>query len=312
MKWHSELREGTIKTGSNRPNFDSKWGRYRPAQRFNVDQVPLPFAIDTKTTYEEPVAKEKRKDHKVWVAQPGSGLEKRQCSLQVCFSPVKDRCRIAIIFRGKGKISEDERLAYHKGVDVYFQKCAWADKEVSVDWAEKTFGPIAKDLNDEFIIFCDNLDGQTCDGFREKIKQLNGIVRYGPVGKTDTWQPVDSGFGHLLKVLISNEQQDWLEHDENMDIWLGNDGKKFTAKDRRILITHWVGDAWGKLQDPKYDHSRWRCFERTGCLLTADGSDDDKVKPEGMPEYVVPPPLLREMIPSNRSSQKAKQCLMTS
>ena len=45
------------------------------------------------------------------------------------------------------------------------------------------------------------------------------------------------------------------------------------------------------MQDPKYDHFRWRCFERTGCLLTADGSDDDKVKPEGMPEYVVPPPL---------------------
>ena len=76
-----------------------------------------------------------------------------------------------------------------------------------------------------------------------------------------------------------------------MDTWLGNNDKKLRAKDRRILITHWVGEAWEKLKSPKYDASRWKCLERTGCLLTADGSVDDKVKPEGMSAYVVPPPL---------------------
>ena len=184
MKWHSEIREGLVKTGSNLPSYDAKWGRYKPKQRFNVDQVPLPFAIDRKTTYEEPVSKEQRKDHKVWVAQPGSGLEKRQCSLQVCFSPVKDQCRIAVVFRGKGNISQDEREAYHKGVDVYFQKCAWVDREIAVEWATNTFGPAVKDL-DDFVLFCDNLDAQTCDAFRQKISDMGGVTRYGPSGKTD-------------------------------------------------------------------------------------------------------------------------------
>lgn len=280
-----------IKTGSNLPHFDPKWGRYKPCQRFNVDQVPLPFAIDTKTTYEEPAPKANRKDHKVHLAIPSSGLDKRQCSLQVCFSPVADKCRIAIIFRGKGKVTKDERLAYHKGVDVYFQKCAWVDREIACQWADKTFGPAIKDIDDGILLICDNLDGQTCDAFRKKIKALNGIVTYGPAGQTDAWQPVDSGFGRLLKILISNEQQDWLEHEQNMDKWLGNDDKKLSAKERRILLTHWTGEAFEKLKHPKYDHSRWKCFERTGCLITVDGSDDDKIKPEGMKDYIVPPPI---------------------
>ena len=30
------------------------------------------------------------------------------------------------------------------------------------------------------------------------------------------------------------------------------------------------------------------CFERTGCLITADGSDDRKIKLEGLPNYSKP------------------------
>ena len=35
----------------------------------------------------------------------------------------------------------------------------------------------------------------------------------------------------------------------------------------------------------------YRSFEKTGCLITVDGSDDDKIQPESMPGYIVPPPL---------------------
>ena len=82
------------------------------------------------------------------------------------------------------------------------------------------------------------------------------------------------------------------EMDENIDIWLGNGAeKKLDTRQRRILITHWVGDAWELLQSDEYDRSRYRCFEKTGCLITADGSGDDKINPEGLPGYVVPPSL---------------------
>ena len=85
-------------------------------------------------------------------------------------------------------------MAYHPDVDVYFQKNAWADTAVSVEWANKTL-----------------------------------------VAAVEAW-------------------------------------KKLTTSG-------------------KYDDLFKRCWETTGCLITADGSEDDKVKPEGLHNYKVPPPI---------------------
>ena len=97
MKWHATTRERLVRTGATE-NYDEKWGRFKPCQRFNVDQSPLPFAVDTKRTYE--IVEPGSRYHKVWIAQPGSGLDKRQCTLQVCFRPNGEQPRIAVIFRG--------------------------------------------------------------------------------------------------------------------------------------------------------------------------------------------------------------------
>ena len=82
----------------------------------------------------------------------------------------------------------------------------------------------------------------------------------------------------------------WLDNEDNAEKWYGNESG-FCAKDRRILITLWAGSAYQKLISKDYDDFRWRLFEKTGCLITADGSEDDKISPEGLPEYKPPPPL---------------------
>ena len=56
----------------------SKWGKRKPRLIYNVDQVPLPFASDSPITLEFEGTKN------VWVRQLGSGLDKRQCTLQLC------------------------------------------------------------------------------------------------------------------------------------------------------------------------------------------------------------------------------------
>ena len=94
------FREGVIKSGRDTEFYDNKWGRFPPPTRYNVDQVPLPFAMDVKTTYEMGTVGHK---DKVWVRQPGSGLEKRQCTLQLCFSPQDSHVKPEIIFRGTGE-----------------------------------------------------------------------------------------------------------------------------------------------------------------------------------------------------------------
>jgi len=59
---------------------------------------------------------------------------------------------------------------------------------------------------------------------------------------------------------------------------------------RRILVTKWIGEAWERYTtDPTYEDTIFKCFQRTGCLLTADGSDDNEVRPmQGMTDYVLP------------------------
>ena len=64
--------------------FRRKYGKYLPHQRFNVDQVPLPFINGMDETYEEVGAK------RVAVNQNGPALAKRQAtgklaSKLVCF-----------------------------------------------------------------------------------------------------------------------------------------------------------------------------------------------------------------------------------
>lgn len=95
----------------------------------------------------------------------------------------------------------------------------------------------------------------------------------------------------MLKTKISSLQEQWLEEDENIDLWTGNSDKKLDVKQRKIPITHWVGNAYNQLMSDEYSKTRYRCFEKTGCLITADGSEDDKISPEGLTNYVVPPPL---------------------
>ena len=256
-EWHLKFREGLIKSRPNYPNFDAQWGRFKPHQRLNVDQVPLPFVLDKATTYERPL----EKGEKVWVAFPStSGLDKRQCTLQVAFSAENNCIKIEIIFRGKGKVKEVEKKAYHKSIDVYWQDNAWADTKMSCEWVEKTLKPAIPE-GEEFVLICDNLAAQVSNDFKAAVRKINGIVYFGPPGATDIWQPVDAGYGYILKKLTAQAQDAWMELDENLDLWTQG---KLSASDRRILMTQWVGQAADKLQSSDYDHFRWRCFEKTG------------------------------------------------
>ena len=59
-----------------------------------------------------------------WISQPGPGLAKRQCSLQVIFRPEGSQPRLAIFFCGQEKrISDDEKMTWRPDVDVFPIKC---------------------------------------------------------------------------------------------------------------------------------------------------------------------------------------------
>ena len=90
--------------------------------------------FDSNRTYHQ--STEDQVNEKVWISQPGAGLDKRQCSLQICFRSEGNRPPLGIVFRRAGKrISEDERSSWHKDVYFFFQENARVDTKVAVDWA---------------------------------------------------------------------------------------------------------------------------------------------------------------------------------
>lgn len=114
--------------------------------------------------------------------------------------------------------------------------------------------------------------------FKEYLKSKNTTVWHGPPGMTDVWQPVDAGAGKMMKDLIAKEYDLYMADEDNLDRW---EKGTIPIGDRRILITQWVGKAYEKLcTEQEYIH---RLFQRTSCLITADGTDDELIHPEGFP-----------------------------
>ena len=112
-----------------------------------------------------------------------------------------------------------------------------------------------------------------------------------PPNYTDEVQPIDRGLGRHVKIYMGQQMDKWLESDENLERWESTEkGTALTASDRRILIAHWFYKA--TLKALQGDAKR-KYFEHAGALLTADGTDDDKIKLESAPvgyKLVIPAP----------------------
>ena len=210
------------------------------------------------------------------------GGDKRFGTLQICLAfdamlqqPFKGY--LSMIFRGKGSPALlAEKTAYHDEVSVTFQKCAWADRLYCSNHAANEFSKFLKDnLNNEsFTLFADSLDGQRTYRFCNAIHELNGEVMFGPKDMTHVWQPIDHGIGYLLKSLAGHFQYIWCEQPwkdglKNWDRWFSMGA--LSAKDMRILSTHWYGEAWRELTtNSKYAHALASAFVQTGCAVTDD------------------------------------------
>ena len=98
----------------------------------------------------------------------------------------------------------------------------------------------------------------------------------------------------LLKTVIKNKFEVYMEQRSvtqpdkfNWELW---ETEKLTAKEKKILIAHIVGEAWLEVCSPKYKRIRTSAFTKTGLAMTLTGSNDNTVICEGMrfPVELVP------------------------
>ena len=114
-KMHQSIRELQL----SEPRRHNRYVSFQPASVFYMDQVLLALVVDEKCTFEA------RGSKRVWVAQPGEGLDNSQATLQqLCIRSFETHSvKPAIVFRGLGKrIASSEKAQYASGVKLYFQK----------------------------------------------------------------------------------------------------------------------------------------------------------------------------------------------
>ena len=133
-QWHPSTRERLIRTSASNAVFDTKWGGFMSENWFNIDQTSCPFAFNAKQTYHLFEEGTNQYKEKVWISQPGSSLNKWECTLQIYFCPTRPHPKLAIIFRITRKHTSDDKVkTWNPDVDVYFQEKAWVDTKFSCD-----------------------------------------------------------------------------------------------------------------------------------------------------------------------------------
>src|SRR4051812_12348080 len=103
-----------------------------------------------------------------------------------------------------------------------------------------------------------------------------------PSGCTSLVQPLDVCINRPFKSRIEVLSQE--HYQRNIKQWTE---QKFTASERRILMTKWVAQAW---KDICKDHMETiiRSFRECGITVAPDGSEDYDINIRGLDSYTVP------------------------
>lgn len=233
-----------VKESATGPYHIYEDGMYPFAKRASLDQVPCMFGLNGRETLDSVGS-----DRVQIFTGKGDADQKRMCTLQICVlnlgpGGVARQPRPCIIFRGKGGAYYDkERKLYDKRVDVLFQPKAWADRPTSLAYVRESLAKtFRKDADGRrHLLFCDNLDSQKTQKFKDALRRVGADVHFGVACLTDDWQVVDNGVGKAIKSQMAEELDEMQESMSNEEL------AKMTAMDRRVMVTKAYGSAYYKV-----------------------------------------------------------------
>jgi DDE superfamily endonuclease len=182
------------------------------------------------------------------------------------------------------RFSKVEQAAWE--VTMYFQKNAWMNTEVMAHSAQKFCDHIKQQWGGKkVLLFCDNLSAHVAQETKQIYGNGNVFLYFLPPNVTESLQAIDAGYGRSMRCAIGRFLDKWLLDEDNLALW--EDEKGMLAGDRRVLMSKLVALANDEVL--KNDSVRIDCFQRTGMLMTLDGTDDDKIRPQGLTIPVVIP-----------------------
>lgn len=268
-------------------------GRYHPSTIFNIDQMALPFDFYRRRTYAP------RGDKSVKKKVMTKSWTKRQASVMILIAADGiPHCWPLVLFRGEGKGAQiqKEALFYDDRVAVYFNKKAYINTETMLRWIDKLYSTAVQTSQKllsigpnsppaPFLLTLDTCPTHCTLPVLKALSapHLNTTTAFIPEGMTGYLQPEDTHINKPFKQYISDFLQTYINEE-----WKSQFPAKGNVKvrERRILITKCVGDAWDKLHQEHSDLIQ-KSFRDTGISLQPDGSEDHLINIRDLPSLAV-------------------------
>ena len=248
-----------------------------------MDQTPLPFVLHDGKTYNDKGKKE------IWCATAPSGLDKRQCTVQLTiFADGKPRVRPTIIFRGQGKrVSKTEKDAWDSRVCVMFQEKAWCDEAIMKAWIDREWSNTFTNPHDPCssgkILVADVHTAQQTEALKTALLKYKTELVNVPPRCTSWVQPLDVSVNKPFKEEVKRHHEKHMS--DNLQLYTES---KLSAWQRCVLLTKWVAEAWKEINRNK--ETVIRSFKKCGVSLTLDEKENDAINIEGIPDYEMPQP----------------------
>ena len=282
--------------------LDPVYGRFPINRRLNMDQTAVFFykPWGNGKTYVVPDEKTKGgyKNSHIRTGRPHRLATHIAC---VCADPSVKPPPPALVFQGAGGISaafknEMDTAAAAWGVQYTWQKKAWCDTSIMVWYFDKVVKPwVAEQLSPEektrpdrqFLLILDH-NGKTHNSVacRRAIAKAGCLAFFGEANMTHRWQPFDSGIGYWGQRRLDNQLRKWQSKSTNRKAYYT---RQLTVQNQRLMALQFVGKSFEDLHGGDNVHLLESAWSHTGADLTADGSRDGTVIPEGLKAYTVPP-----------------------
>lgn len=281
-------------------------GRFKLSEIANMDQSPLCFEFLKGKTLNRKGARTVR------LKGVRSGWDKRMCTLQICiFADGVPRIKPLLMFKGSGKMNRnlrEEYTQYDTRVKVVFNSKAYANTSNLIEWVKSQYSSASAYLprdQEPRLLSLDAFAPHKNKGkkipekesekarekrlreeelqkeLRQEFIKLRCTLSLIPGGCTGYLQVLDLLANKLIKLRIEDSEQQWIE-----DNWELYKAGKFSVRDRRILITKWVGEAWEWFHYTHRD-AIIHTFQSVGLSLNPDGSQDHLLHIRDLPGLVV-------------------------
>ena len=193
-----------------------------------------------------------------------------------------------LLFHGKTNLKDHRRdtevSKYHPGVVVRWNRKAWVNEETTKYWVRHIYRHASPDFIDAKaprLLVLDSLRAQITEGIRNELREINTTLSVIPSGCTGYVQVLDVALNSLLKAKIRELSEEHQDH--NLEKYTEGG---FSVGDRRILLTHWVAEAWEWLHLERKELIK-QTFRKVGLVLNPDGSEDAEISIRDLPDIEV-------------------------